>query len=69
MSSQSDQEIEGIYMDYLHEAQRIFKVQQRIYLPYMIVALLLFVASGASCYAGLSLMISPRTGPGSTGFA
>lgn len=62
MGSQIGQEVEKVYMDYLQESQRIFKEQQRVYVPYMIVALVLFLVSGASCFAGLSATISPRTG-------
>ena len=62
MSSQADGEIERIYMDYLQDSLRIFKAQQRIYVPYMLVALVLIFVGVASCYAGWTLVISPRTG-------
>jgi hypothetical protein len=62
MNSQPGQEIENSYMDYLQEATRIFKEQQRIVLPYIVVALVLFLISGASCFAGLFAVISSRAG-------
>ena len=49
----ANQETENIYMDYLQESVRVFKIQQRTAIQYMAVALVVFVISGASCYAGL----------------
>ena len=63
MSSQPNQDIENVYMDYLQESQRIFKEQQRKnVVPYLVVALVLFLVSGASFFAGFFGMISSRAG-------
>ena len=42
-----------VYLQYLEEAKRLRKEYLRFYKPYMWIALVLLVLSGASCYAGL----------------
>ena len=46
-------DVKQIYMQYLEESKRLRKDYMRVYRPYMWIAMVLLVLSGASCYAGL----------------